>query len=73
MELRDASLGGGAALKALEFITVPAHEWAYMDPKGSHLLLMDLKRPIKEGDTVTLTLTTEIGDTLRVSAIVKKE
>ena len=73
VELRDASLSGDAALKALEFVTVPAQDWAYMGPKGAHLLLMDLKRPLKEGDTVTLTLTTEIGDTLRVTATVKKE
>ena len=73
VELRDASLGGDAALKPLEFVTVPSHDWAYMGPKGAHLLLMDLKRPLKEGDTVTLTVTTEIGDTLSVPAIVKKE
>lgn len=73
VELRDASKGGGAALKELEFLTVPAHDWAYMEPKGAHLLLMDLKRPLKEGETVTLTITTEIGQSMPVSAIVKKE
>jgi len=73
VELRDASLSGDAALKALEFVTVPAQDWAYMGPKGAHLLLMELKRPLKEGDTVTLILTTEIGDSLQVTAIVKKE
>ena len=73
VELRDASLSGDAALKALAFVTVPAQDWAYMGPKGAHLLLMDLKRPLKEGDTVTLILTTEIGDSLQVTAIVKKE
>jgi copper(I)-binding protein len=72
-ELRDASLSGDAARRALEFVTVPAQDWAYMGPKGAHILLMDLKRPLKEGETVTLSLTTEIGDTLQVSAIVKKE
>jgi copper(I)-binding protein len=73
VELRDAGRAGDAAVKPLEFITVPAHEWAYMDPKGAHLLLMDLKRPLKEGDTVVLTVKTETGTTVEVAAVVKKQ
>jgi copper(I)-binding protein len=73
VELRDASRTGDAALKPLEFITVPAHDWAYMDPKGAHLLLLDLKRPLKEGDTVVLTVKTETGTTVEVPAVVKKQ
>ena len=73
VELRDAGLSGEAALKPVEFVTVPAGDWAYMGPKGTHLFLIDLKRPLKEGDTVTLMLTTEIGDALEVKAVVKKE
>lgn len=72
-ELRDAALSGDAALKPLDFVTVPAGDWAYMGPKGVHILLMDLKRALKEGDMVTLTVTTEIGVTLQVPAVVKKE
>jgi periplasmic copper chaperone A len=73
VELRDASRSGDAALKPLEFIAVPAHDWAYMDPKGAHLLLMDLKRPLKEGDTVVLSVKTETGTTVEVPAVVKKQ
>src|SRR4030095_11397520 len=72
-ELRDAALSGDAALKPLDFVKVPASDWAYMGPQGVHILLMDLKRPLKEGDMVTLTVTTEIGVTLQVPAVVKKE
>ena len=72
-ELRDAALSGDAALKPLDFVTVPAGDWAYMGPKGVHILLMDLKRTLKEGDMVTLSVTTEIGVTLQVPAVVKKE
>ena len=72
-ELRDAALTWDAALKPLDFVTVPAGDWAYMGPKGVHILLMDLKRSLKEGDMVTLTVTTEIGVTLQVPAVVKKE
>jgi periplasmic copper chaperone A len=73
VELRDAGLSGEAALKAVDFVTVPAHAWAYMGPKGNHLLLLDLKRELKEGDIVTLTVTTEIGDSLQVQAVVKRD
>jgi periplasmic copper chaperone A len=73
VELRDASLSGDAARKPLEFVTVPAFDWAYMGPKGIHLLLLDLKRPLKEGDMVALSLTTDISTTIQVSAVVKKE
>ena len=73
VELRDASRSGDAAVKPLEFITVPAHDWAYMDPKGAHLLLMELKRPLNEGDTVVLTVKTDTGTTVEVPAVVKKQ
>jgi periplasmic copper chaperone A len=72
-ELRDASLSGDAARKPVEFVTVPPQDWAYMSPKGNYIALLDLKRPLKEGDKVTLTVTTEQGESLQVSAIVKKE
>jgi copper(I)-binding protein len=35
------------------------------------MLLMDLKRPLKAGETVELTLRTDGGITLKVSAAVK--
>jgi copper(I)-binding protein len=72
-ELRDASLSGDAARKPVEFATVPPQDWLYMSPKGSYIALLDLKGPLKEGDKVTLTLTTEQGESLQVSAVVKKE
>jgi copper(I)-binding protein len=44
-----------------------------MGPGGVYLLLVDLKRPLKEGDTVTLALSTDNAGTLEVTAIVRKE
>jgi periplasmic copper chaperone A len=72
-ELRDASLSGDAARKPVEFVAVPPQDAAYMSPKGNYIALLDLKRPLKEGDKVTLTVTTEQGESLQVSAVVKKE
>lgn len=71
VELRDDSRGGDAGRTPLKFVTVPAHDWAYMDAKGIHLQLLDLKRPLKDGDTVVLTLTGDGGVSLRVSCVVK--
>ena len=37
------------------------------------MVLSGLKRPLKDGDTIPLTLTTDEGTTMEVSATVKKE
>ena len=58
---------------ALEEVTVPANGWLDMDAKGVHLLLKDLKKPLAEGDKVSLTLVTELGVKVQVDAVVKKE
>jgi copper(I)-binding protein len=68
VEMREA-----AKPDAVKEVTVPAYGSIEMDPKGLHLVLSDLKRPLKEGDTVSLTVTTEIGTKLQVAATVKKE
>jgi periplasmic copper chaperone A len=58
---------------ALEEVTVPAYGSIDMDAKGVHLLLKDLKKPLAEGDKVSLTVVTELGIKLQVDAVVKKE
>ena len=73
VELRDGSLSGDARLKPVEFLTAPAYESLYMKVDGAHMMLLDLKRPLKEGDAVAITLTTDSGETLQVRAVVKKE
>ena len=66
VELRDGS-------QAVTFINVPAFGSVEMTTAGPHLLLTGLKRPLKDGDTVTLTLSTDVDVTLTVSASVRKE
>jgi copper(I)-binding protein len=73
VEFRDASKPGDARAQTVTDVRVPAYESLSMNPKGVQLVLMDLKEPLKEGDTVPLTLTTDGGDKLTVSAVVKKE
>jgi len=66
VELRDGS-------QAVTFINVPAFGRVDMTPEGPHLLLTALKRPLKEGDTVSLTLATDVDVTLTVQATVRKD
>jgi copper(I)-binding protein len=73
VELRDAAQSGEASRKAITFITVPAYGRVDMSSVGVHLLLLDMKRPIKEGDAVTLTLSTDSDITLTVAAQVNKD
>jgi periplasmic copper chaperone A len=73
VEFRDKSEGGDPQGQVKKTINVPAFGALAMDPKGVYLLLSDLKRPLKDGDMVALTLTTDGGATLKVSAAVRKE
>ena len=66
VEMRD----GG---QAVTFINVPAYGRVDMSPAGVHLVLLDMKRPIKEGDAVTLTLATDSDVTLTVAAQVRTD
>jgi copper(I)-binding protein len=52
-------------------VTVPAYGSLTLEPRGPHLLLTDLKRPLKAAETVALTLTTDIGVVLKVPASVR--
>lgn len=67
IELRQAGRD-----EALTAATVPAYGFLEMDAEGVYLLLKDLKRPLAEGDTVTLTIATDIAK-LTVDATVRNE
>jgi copper(I)-binding protein len=58
---------------AIQELTVPAYGSVDMNEKGVHLLLKDLKKPLAEGDKVSVTLVTELSIKLQVDAVVKKE
>ncbi len=73
VEFRDARKQGDAATQIVKNFTVPSYESLQMSPKGLHLILSDLKQPLKEGATVTLTLTVDGGSSVRVRAEVGKE
>jgi copper(I)-binding protein len=64
VELRDAA-------QTVTFINVPPYGRVDMAPTSVHLMLIGVKRPIKEGDAVTLTLSTDSDITLTVAARVR--
>jgi copper(I)-binding protein len=73
VEFRDVSKPGSASAQVVKEVPVPAYGSLTMDPKGLHMVLSDMKRPLKDGDTIALTLTTHEGTAMEVSAVVKKE
>jgi len=54
-------------------VTAPAYDSVELTPDGVHMLLSGLKNPLKPGDTVSLSLTTDNGIVLEVSAVVKND
>jgi copper(I)-binding protein len=57
--------------ESVEQVTAPAYDSVELTPDGVHLLLSDLKKALKPGDTVRLSLTTDSGIVLEVAAVVK--
>lgn len=62
---------GGAPPAAIKEAVVPAYDSLEMKPGGTHLWLTDLKKPLKAGDTITITLTLDSGAALQVQAEVR--
>lgn len=49
-------------------IPVPANGTAVLEPGGNHIMLMELKEPIKAGEKVAITLTFSSGTTVQIEA-----
>jgi copper(I)-binding protein len=69
LEFRDATKGDAPQ----DDVTVINYESTYMSPKGVYMHLSDLKRELKEGETVNITLKTELGLPVEIEAKVKKQ
>jgi len=68
VEFRD---GPDAAAKPVKELTVPSFGSLDLAPQGMQMILLDLKRPLAAGDTVTLTFTLDSGATVTVKAPVR--
>ena len=60
-------------MRAVPKIDLPAGKQVRFAPGGFHIMLMDLKQPVKNGETVPLTLTIEYPDKKRERVEVKAQ
>jgi copper(I)-binding protein len=60
VEIHEMKMDGGVMkMSAIKRLGLPAGKAVDLKPGGYHVMLMDLKQPLKEGDTVPVTLTFE--------------
>lgn len=68
--------GGVMRVREMEQLALPAGQTVRLAPSGTHLMLLDLRRPLRVGENVTLDLTLLDGSgqstTVRVLAPVRK-
>ena len=65
-------INGEMRMYQVKKIDVNAKATTSLQPGGFHIMLLGLKKPLKEGDMINLTLTLYSGETISVSAPVKK-
>ena len=63
---------GMARMVEQERLEVPASGQVSLEPGGYHLMLMGANRPLREGDTVEISLQPENGEPVVVQAPVRK-
>jgi len=71
-EIHSSSMQGGVMkMRRLDTIDLKPGAALVLKPMGDHIMLFDLKRSLKEGDSIDLTLTFEKAGSLAVKAGVK--
>jgi len=64
--------GGTTSMREIDGgIVVPARGSVTLDPGGEHFMLMGVKKPIRSGDTVTITARFDDGSTDAVKALAR--
>jgi copper(I)-binding protein len=72
VEVHEMSMDGGVMkMRAVPSLALPAGKAVELKPGGYHVMLMDLKSQVKDGDAVPLTLTFETKDGKRQTLEVK--
>lgn len=60
VEIHEMKMDAGVMrMRPITALDLPANRTVELKPGGYHVMLMDLKQPLAEGDTVPLTLTVE--------------
>ena len=73
VEMHEMSRAGDIMKMApVKAVTVPAHGIVEFKPGGAHLMLIGLKRPLRDGEAVILTFTTSTGSQVKATATVRK-
>lgn len=62
--------GGVARMSALPALAVPAGETVELSPGGTHIMLMDLRRPLQPGQSFPLSLTFRHAGTMTIEVSV---
>ena len=74
VELHNTTMEGGVMkMRRVEQVELPAGQPVQLAPGGLHVMLIDLKRPLKPGDKVPLTLKVEQGNNSRSFFTVQAE
>ena len=63
---------GMMKMVAVDKIVIPARGQAELKPGSYHVMLIDMKAPLKEGGAVPITLSFDDGSTQRIDAPVRK-
>lgn len=63
---------GMMKMRPVKAIDIKAHGQAELKPGSYHIMLIDLKQTLKEGETVPLTLTFDDGSTRKIDAPIKR-
>ena len=73
VEIHTMSMEGGVArMKEIPGIDIRPGAATQLKPGGFHLMLVGLRRPLREGESVRLALTFEKAGTVEVDATVEK-
>jgi copper(I)-binding protein len=71
-ELHETRIEGGMAkMRPVSALVLPANGRVKAEPGGLHLMLMELKQPLKVGDRIPVTLKFERAGSVNVEAVVE--
>jgi copper(I)-binding protein len=72
VEIHEMAMDGNVMrMRAIPALDLPAGKPVELKPGGYHVMLMDLKQPLKDGDTVPVTLVVQGADGKQESIEVK--